>query len=138
MCLVIDSISTIDLTSALEKKKFIHCWKVYRHPKENTLYPIFFRKKVSPNSSGFVISNRKSTILTDDETIRQQVDKGIHVFTSSASADNYYMNSKDAVLKVKCYKEDFVAASRSHEAVFKRIQLPPNWVKKLKNSARKK
>lgn len=121
--------------------------KGYKNTCIVTLNAPIMAYKVLPNKNGYIYSNRKSKVLTENEKISSTIAKGIHVnsknyFASESICEylkfhSYLYNNFDITCgsfrtTVKVSKNDFVASGKFHEhEVYTKIKLDLPKLKKM-------
>jgi len=126
-----------DSRSPRKDKKFDYFYKIYLIDDNGNLRSPYFHKAVT---WGEIVSNRKSKKLgienKDTESYNfgcYYVSHGIHVIASQGVL-NFWLadiecylkkryNDKVVVVKVRCYKEDFVGCDIKGNAVFMKVHL---------------
>ncbi len=121
--------------------------KGYKNTLVITLQAPIMAYKVLPNKNGYIYSNRKSKVLTENEKISSTIAKGIHVNSKKYFASehiceylkfyNHYYNGYKIDCgcfrtTVKVSKNDFVASGELHEhEVYTKIKLDLPKLKKM-------
>jgi hypothetical protein len=107
MCLSINDNVTKKIQAQLDKNGYIDAYKLYNCVVSDGKVLIISTqrgRRIKLDEGGFVVSDRKALKLTHNEKARCTVDHGIHVYLRKP---NNYNN----IVKVRCYKKDFIAAS---------------------------
>jgi len=132
-------------TGRRRDKSFIWAYKVYHYNLRTGNFSSIFYPEEFPGGIkyGKIISTRKTQKIGDDEYDRydefyedHEVSRGIHVILSSQEAHNNCEFESDTnysttnsrrfvIVRVKCYKKDFVAVSNSEDshAVFMKVSI---------------
>lgn len=142
MCLVVDEKKTKGFWSTRGRKGKKWCW-AYK------IYEFHDNKLVSPYFGGVVDfgeikSNRCTQEAGSDDRDRNNlcVSRGIHVIHNSKRISPWRKDCLDfgqlpVVVRVKCYKEDFVAADDKGEAVFMKVFLTRKEYRRARRLAKK-
>jgi len=136
MCLRADDVETKEFwnTEKRKGKKWCWCIKIYKF-ENGKLYSPFFDS--DPIEFGEIVSNRDSKYYND-----HLLTKGIHVCYFLAEIQSWLQDLKDfnehpVCCRVKCYKEDFVAADQDGNAVFMKVRLSRAEYRKAIRESRK-
>jgi len=142
MCLAVDKEKTKNFwdTRGRKGKSWCWCYKVYKYrygnlhsPLQGSYRRIYF---------GEIVSDRYSKVpFTDSCDTISGVCRGIHVIYQSKCLPDYKTSFKTwddnpVIVRVKCYKKDFVAADLN-EAVFMKVHLTQEGYRMAMRKAKK-
>jgi hypothetical protein len=138
MCLYVNKEASAKLFQKFKNREYIICYKVVNAENgiiTSSIYDYCWKKGFNKSKSTvppYYKHQMKNKYLKKRSRYYNcdgRINVGIHVYTRRPD------DSEDRIMAIKCYKEDFIAADNSYEAVFKQVELTPRQYNKLLKNA---